>query len=113
MKRIIQGMMKDFDWRLQFAPNGYAYVKERISFETLERAYFPKEVWEVALENMQRKLSKNCPFFFDPSLAHTQISVFPKEVGENINHLDPLKPRFGIEIEIRQPLPPDVSPQVY
>lgn len=101
--------VKDFEWRQRFAPNGYAYVKERLSFETLERAVFPVNVFIVTLDNMRRKLSKDCPFFFDASLAHTRISVFPKDIGENINHLDPLKPRFGIEIEIRQPMPPDIA----
>jgi len=101
--------MKDFEWRKTYAPNGYAYVRERISFGTLERAYYPSAILEVALEHMERKLLKECPYFYDPRLAHTRLSVFPKDIGENINHLDPLKPRFGIEIEIRQPLPPDIT----
>lgn len=97
---------KDYDWRVTFAPNGYAVVKERLSFETLERAYFPKDLMEIVLDRMQRKLLHDYPALFDRfhlPLAHTRISVYPKDIGESINHLDPLKPRFGIEIEIRQP----------
>jgi hypothetical protein len=101
--------VKDFEWRKRFAPNGYAYVKQRVSFETVERAYSPKDVFDYTLESMHRKLAKDCPYFFDPLLAQTRITVFPKETGETINHLDPLKPRFGIEIEIRQPMPKGVS----
>lgn len=98
-------MMKDFEWRILYAPHGYAYVKERITFEVLERAYDPSDVWERVVDRMQYKLSKDCPYFYDPSLAHTRVSVFPKDIGESVNHFDPLKPRFGIEIEIRQPMP--------
>jgi hypothetical protein len=99
--------MKDFDWRKKFAPNGYAWVRERVSFETLGQSRFPKDVLSLTMERMEHKLLKDCPYFFAPSAAHTRISVFPKDVGETVNHLDPLKPRFGIEIEIRQPMPPD------
>jgi hypothetical protein len=49
--------VKDFEWRKRFAPNGYAYVKQRVSFETVERAYSPKDVFDYTLESMHRKLA--------------------------------------------------------
>lgn len=101
--------MKDFDWRLRYAPHGYTYVRHHVSFVTLEYAQFPSDVIEIEMEQMRAKIAKDCPYFYDPLLAHTRITVYPKDVGESINHLDPLKPRFGIEIEIRQPLPADIS----
>lgn len=98
------------DWRKRFAPHGYAYIRRRIDFVTLDFARFPSYVIQYTIEEMLTKLAKDCPYFYDPSLAHTRLSVYPKEVGETINHLDPLKPRFGIEIEIRQPMPEDIKP---
>lgn len=100
--------MKDFEWRKQFAPHGYAYVKRRIDFETLDR-YSPSSVLQVTVEQMREKLARDCPYFYAPSLAQTRLSVYPKDIGESLNHLDPLKPRFGIEIEIRQPMPEDIK----
>lgn len=100
--------MKDFDWRVRYAPHGYAYVKHRIGFDTLHFARLPSVVIRHAMEDTQLKLAKDCPYFYDGRLAQTRVSVFPKEVGESLNHLDPLKPRFGIEIEIRQPMPENV-----
>lgn len=96
--------MKDFEWRKRYAPHGYQYVKHRIDFETLRRNS-PSDVVIRTMEYMERKMLKDCPYFYDPKLAQTRVSVYPKEVGENVTHLDPLKPRFGIEIEIRQPMP--------
>jgi hypothetical protein len=101
--------MKDFEWRKRYAPHGYAFVRERLSFDSLEYAYDPASRLQVAMEAMYRKLAKACPWFFDPLLAETRVSVFPKDVGESVNHLDPLMPRFGIEIEVRQPLPADMT----
>lgn len=34
----------------------------------------------------------------------TRLTVYPKQTGENLNHLDPLVPRFGVEIEMRYPV---------
>lgn len=97
-------LMKDFDWRKRYAPHGYAYVKRRLDFATLDFARFPSGVLQVTVEEMQRKLGDDCSYF-NPATAHTRVSVYPIEVGENLNHLDPLKPRLGLEIEIRQPVP--------
>lgn len=62
------------------------------------------------IEEMQAGIAKQCVYFYNPALAETRVTVYPKDVGENLNHLDPLKPRFGIEIEIRQPMPKDITP---
>jgi len=100
--------MKDFEWRIRYAPHGYHYMKRRIDFETLEEVRFASHVLSTAIEEMLVRISKECPYFYDPSLAQTRLSVYPKDVGEDLNHLDPLRPRLGIEIEIRQPMPEDI-----
>ena len=102
--------MKDFEWRKRYAPHGYSYVRRRIDFETLDRAFFPSNVLVETVEEMVVRIARETPYFYDPSLAHTRLSIYPKDIGEDINHLDPLKPRFGIEIEIRQPVLEDIKP---
>lgn len=100
--------MNDMEWRKRYAPHGYAYVKRRIDFEMLDR-YPPAGFLQLTVGQMFERLAKDCPYFFAPSLAQTRVSVYPRDIGEDINHLDPLKPRFGIEIEIRQPMPEDIK----
>jgi len=95
--------MKEMEWRLQYAPKGYHVVKEHICFETIERARIPSYVIENCVDRLLRMLSREVG---DVSATDvfTRLTVFPKQIGENVNHLDPLVPRFGIEIEARFPL---------
>lgn len=104
MSGIIVGMGKqDFNWRLRYAPNGYHFLRQRITFETLERAWSSRELIALTVERMEQKVylaaREDCAAFS----PHTFISVYPKHVGENLNCLDPLVPRFGVEIEVRLP----------
>ena len=73
-----------------------------ISFETLTFAESPAEVLELALDRLQFKMEHEIEGRFLP-IVFTRITVYPKDVGESLNHLDPLLPRLGIEIELRQP----------
>lgn len=94
--------MKDHDWKLEYAPHGYRYAKTRIPFETLERAAFPSDVLTHELDHLRHKLETEVDGRFQPSVF-TKVTVYPKDIGESLNHLDPFRPRFGIEIELRQP----------
>lgn len=96
--------MKDFEWRERFAPNGYWAVRQHVSMETLESAQASREILPFVLEDMALKLEKDCPYLYDPSTRTTLLTVWPKDVGEDVNHLDPLRPRLAIEIELRQPV---------
>lgn len=99
--------MKDFEWRKRFAPNGYHVVRQRLTFEAVERAYCPRDVLDAVVDRLQKMLSRALAEnarSYDPRARETRITVWPKEIGESVNHLDPLKPRFGIEIELRQPV---------
>lgn len=96
------GEMSSREWAIKYAPFGYAYYKCRLSFETLERAVFPSQIMEIEMDRLRRGLAREAPDF-DERHVFTFISIWPKEIGENVNHLDPLKPRMGIEIEIRYP----------
>lgn len=94
--------MKEFDWKLQYAPHGYRYMRTWISFETLTFAKSPAEVLKLTLERLQFKMEHEIEGRFLP-IVFTRITVYPKDVGESLNHLDPLLPRLGIEVELRQP----------
>ncbi len=93
--------MKTFDWRKEFAPNGYYGVKERLAFETIEHS---RSVISLAIDRMERMIETKCQYFFDPAKRVIRITVWPTDIGEDVNHLDPLRPRFGLEIEMRQPV---------
>jgi hypothetical protein len=93
--------MTELDWRKRYAPLGYRYAKTRISFETLERARNPAGVLSVEIDRLRDKLEREVEGRFNASVF-TRLTVFPKDIGETLNHLDPLRPRFGIEIEMRQ-----------
>ena len=94
--------MSDREWMLQWAPNGDRYMKKQISFETLDRAVFPAGILSIEMDHLRRKMEREIDGRFQAEI-YTRITVYPKQVGESLNHLDPLLPRFGIEIEIRQP----------
>lgn len=102
--------MKEFDWRVKYAPHGYSRIQNRITFHALQSAYSPSGFLRLTIEWMRLRMIKECPYFFDGREAQTFITVWPRDVGEDLNHLDPLKPRLGLEIEIRQPMSEDITP---
>ncbi len=90
------------EWMLQYAPYGYRYVKTRIPYESLEFARMPADLLSIEIEQLRYKLERSAEGRFQGPVA-TFLTVYPKDIGETLNHLDPLRPRFGIEIEMRQP----------
>lgn len=100
--------MKESDWLLKYAPYGYRYMKSRVSFDTLEFAEFPSAVLMHEMARLRLKLEREIDGRYSPT-AFTRVTVYPKDIGESINHLDPLLPRFGIEIELRQPAAPETA----
>src|SRR5688572_3502607 len=97
--------MKDFDWRLRYAPHGYQYAKHRITFDTLHYAHDPSVVIHHCMDRLLTQVSRQTGDVTE-SDVFTRITVYPKQTGETLNHLDPLVPRFGIEVEIRYPTEP-------
>jgi hypothetical protein len=93
--------LKEHEWKLRYTPHGYRYARSRISFETLGRARFPADILALELDRLVSKMEHDVEGAFYASVF-TRLSVFPKDTGETLNHLDPLTPRFGIEIEVRQ-----------
>lgn len=105
-RRIISD---DRRWRMHFAPRGFLYRSMRIPFEMFDPS---DEVHRLmffdTLAMMRRELKAamlaeeaRC----DDSTIVTLISVYPKDVGECLSHLDPLGIRLGIQIEMRFPMP--------
>jgi hypothetical protein len=94
--------MTDREWMLQYAPNGYRYMRSHVTFETLEMAICPAGIIAIEMDHLHRKMEREIEGRFE-STVFTRVSIYPKQVGESLNHLDPLLPRLGIEIEIRQP----------
>jgi hypothetical protein len=94
--------MTDREWMLKYAPHGYRYMKNRIPFEVLDMAVSPSDILSIEIDHLHRKMERETEGGFEAAVF-TRVSVYPKQVGESLNHLDPLLPRLGIEIEIRQP----------
>jgi hypothetical protein len=94
--------MTDREWMLQYAPHGYRYMRNRIPFDVLDMAASPSDILLIEIDNLHRKMEREIEGRLKAAVF-TRVSVYPKQVGESLNHLDPLLPRLGIEIEIRQP----------
>lgn len=101
--------MNNFEWRKKYAPNGYLYLERVLDFhELLLRSDEPAPVLCLAVWNLQReiKLQALQRFArFDPEKMFTRISVHPRDVGEHLNRLDPLKLRWGLKIHVRYSAP--------
>jgi len=99
---------KEFAWRMEYAPHGFIYVTRLIDFAQLEVGYDARELiaFEVQClhETLRQQLLHDGPFKYDEGRAFTRITVFPKQLGECLNHLDPLGIRMGIELEMRWPV---------
>jgi hypothetical protein len=95
--------MTDREWMLEYAPHGYRYMKNRIPFDVLDMAVCPAEIIAIEMDRLHLKMQREIEGRFEPSVF-TKLTIYPKQTGESLNHLDPLLPRFGIEIEIRQPV---------
>lgn len=94
--------MTEYQWRLEYAPNGYRFAKTRITFEALDRERFLADRLAFEVDSLRRQMEQEIDGRFYASVF-TRVTIYPKDVGESLNHLDPLRPRFGIEIEMRQP----------
>lgn len=95
------------DWHLKFAPQGYRWTSRRISFETIEEYCDVLKSAPInhALESMLYELQQKVPADVQvDKLVHTFITVYPLRTGENMNCLDPLNYRLGIQIDLRLPL---------
>lgn len=91
------------DWMLKYAPNGYYYTKTRIPFEVLDNAVFPADIVRLEVDRLEQKLVRDYRAIPRKADTLTLLTVYPKQIGESLGRLDPLVPRHGIEIEIRQP----------
>lgn len=104
--------MKEMEWRRRYAPRGYAWRSLRFDFVTLEASYDLADLIsyhvDVMIETMEC-LARQRDMPFAAGDVFTRISVWPKEVGEHLNQLDPLVGRLGIVIEIRFPAPEGYS----
>lgn len=99
--------MEESAWRVQYAPHGFIYSTRQIDFMQLEEFYDIKELIAHEIQCLhdilKARLLRAFVSEYDEARAFTRISVFPKQIGESLNHLDRLGLRMGIEIEIRWP----------
>lgn len=98
------------EWRQKYAPFGFLGYRECISFDQMARApEFVPDLFRLTIERLHYALKKQflktgTATPYDEGKAFTRITVYPKYLGESLDHLDLMNVRLGIELEIRWPM---------
>lgn len=110
-RRLITRSAEEAAWRIQYAPFGYIFATRAIDFIELELKNDTRWLiaWTIqylhdSLRQRLYKVGSINSLYYDEGRSFTRISVYPKQVGESLNTLDPLRLRMGIDIEVRWPV---------